>query len=166
MKTFTCGRSQAGASLIVSLIMLVVVTLLVLSAIRSGNINTRIAGNMQARQEARSAAEQAIEQFVSNYANFLPNPRATHTVNVAVNGDQASVGPHQIPVQISQPICKKASRRDDLCPNSVSSGLKCWSTLWEVTATATDSISGASQTVSQGFVAAAGPTFNPGDWGC
>ena len=48
------------------MIMLVLLTLFVLSAINSGTINLRISGNTQAQDEARAAAQQAIEQVVSS----------------------------------------------------------------------------------------------------
>lgn len=65
---------QRGATLIVGLVMLVVLTLLVISAIRSSNTNLRIAGNMQMQEEASTAAQQAIEQVISS--NFTASPTA------------------------------------------------------------------------------------------
>ena len=56
---------QRGATLIVGLIMLIALTLLVVSAIRSGTTNLRIAGNTQIQEEAKAAAQQAIEQYIS-----------------------------------------------------------------------------------------------------
>ena len=50
------ARRQKGMTLVVALVMLVVLTLLVVSAIRFGNINLRIAGNAQSEAEATSAA--------------------------------------------------------------------------------------------------------------
>ena len=57
-------RHQSGITLIVSLIMLVVLTLLVVSAIRFGNLNLKISGNAQAEVEATAAAQVAIEKMV------------------------------------------------------------------------------------------------------
>jgi Tfp pilus assembly protein PilX len=48
-------------TLVVALVMLVVLTLLVVSAIRFGNINLKIAGNAQVETEATAAAQVAVE---------------------------------------------------------------------------------------------------------
>jgi Tfp pilus assembly protein PilV len=58
------GR-QRGATLLVAMIFLIVLMLVVASAIKVTNINTRLAGNTQTQSEAFSAAQQAIEQLIS-----------------------------------------------------------------------------------------------------
>lgn len=55
---------QAGITLIVTLVMLVVLTLLVVSAIRFGNVNLKIAGNVQSKTEAAAATQIAIERVL------------------------------------------------------------------------------------------------------
>ena len=55
---------QQGATLLVGMIMMVVLTLLVVFAIRSGNTNLRIAGNMQTQAEASAATQQVIEKVI------------------------------------------------------------------------------------------------------
>ena len=77
-------HKQRGATLIVGLVMLVVLTLLVISALRSGNANLRIAGNMQTQGEATAASQQAIEQVISS--NFTTTP-ASFVVPVDINND-------------------------------------------------------------------------------
>lgn len=57
-------RKEAGSTLLVSMIMLVVLTLLVVFSIRSGNTNLRIAGNMQSQAEASAATQRVIEQVI------------------------------------------------------------------------------------------------------
>lgn len=57
-------QRQRGATLVVSMIMLMVITVLVVYSIRSGNTNLRIAGNMQRQAEATMASQQAIERVV------------------------------------------------------------------------------------------------------
>lgn len=56
---------QEGASLIVSLIMLIVLTLLVVSAVRTSTGSLKVIGNTQAQSEASASAQQAIEQIIS-----------------------------------------------------------------------------------------------------
>ena len=55
---------ERGMTLVIALVMLVVLTLLVVSAIRFSSINLRIAGNVQSETEAASAAQLAVEQTV------------------------------------------------------------------------------------------------------
>jgi Tfp pilus assembly protein PilX len=86
---------QVGQTLIVALVMLVVLTLLVVSAIRAGNTNLRIVGNMQLQEEVSAAARQATEQVMG--ANFTANP-APQAIDVDINLDgsadyTASVNP-------------------------------------------------------------------------
>lgn len=66
-RTPTLGRislRQRGLTLIVSLIMLVVITLLAVYAIRSGNLSLKIVGNSQRQAEADAATDQVIEQVL------------------------------------------------------------------------------------------------------
>jgi Tfp pilus assembly protein PilX len=160
---------QKGATLVVSLIMLVILTLLVVSAIRSSNSNLRIAGNMQMLSEVSAAAQQAIEQVISS--NFTAAPVAT-TVSVDVNNDGFAV----YSVTVPTPTCNstKALTNADLdVTNSLdqacmgsgtpqntgiinSSGVSgtaqtwCSKQQWDVQANVTDSRSGAKVTQHQG----------------
>jgi type II secretory pathway pseudopilin PulG len=71
----TSIATQRGATLITALVMLVILTLLVVSAMRSSTTNMRITGNMQVQEEAVSAAQQGIEAVMSN--DFTKNPQAS-----------------------------------------------------------------------------------------
>ena len=74
-------RRQAGATLLISLVLLVMLTLFVLTVVNLTSINSRIAGNMQTQIEAQAAAQQAIEQIIST-PYFTTNPQpATIAVN-------------------------------------------------------------------------------------
>lgn len=57
-------RNQSGMTLVVSLIMLLVLTLLVVSAIQFGNVNLKISGNAQTEAEATAATQVAIEKML------------------------------------------------------------------------------------------------------
>jgi hypothetical protein len=150
------------------LIMLVLLTLLVLSAINSGLINLRIAHNMQAEDEARASAQQAIERFVTSYANFYPTPVAQPATGYDINND----GSPDYSVTVAAPVCKRAAQqippRSIACANGVKNGLFCWDTLWEVTATATDPYTntGVKQIVTQGVAITFPPAFLPSSVGC
>lgn len=79
-------RQQAGATLVMGMVMLTLVTLLVVYAIRAGNTNLRIAGNMQTQTEAQWAAQQAIEQLIEQIRavdSMSLIPAQTITVNSA-----------------------------------------------------------------------------------
>jgi hypothetical protein len=167
---------QTGLALVVGLIMLVVLTLLVLSAIHSGTVNLRIAGNMQSQDEARAVAQQAIEQFASDYRNFCtnlppgacipPSPGGKPATGYDINND----GTSDYVVVVSKPVCRRAAAqipaRSTDCASGVRAGLYCWDTLWEVTANASDSRSGVLQTVTGGFAITFDPTVLPSAVGC
>jgi Tfp pilus assembly protein PilX len=159
-------RRQRGVALVIGMIMLVLLTLLVVSAINSGSVNLRITGNMQAQDEARAVAQQAIEQFVSSFANFYPTPQSKVATGYDINND----GTSEYQVSVTAPVCKGASfqipGRSLDCKNGVKSGLFCFDTLWEVTATANDNKTGVSQTVTQGVSITFPPVFVPSSVGC
>jgi len=75
------ARSQRGTSLFVGLIMLILLTLLGISAFQSSNTNLKIVGNMQVRQETLAAAQTATEKVISDPAFVNPaTPPAAATV--------------------------------------------------------------------------------------
>jgi Tfp pilus assembly protein PilX len=59
-------RRQKGATLLVGLIMLVLLTLMAVTSFRLGKSNLQIVGNMQFRNETVRAAEEAIEVAISS----------------------------------------------------------------------------------------------------
>lgn len=168
------NRRQSGASLIVSLIMLVVVTLLVVSAIRAGNSNLRIAGNMQAQTEAAAAVQQAIEQTIDIGTIAVPNDftqiTAPQTIPVTMGAVTYSVAvakpvcENTVPLMSDDPSLSQTNADDKLCfgdgdpgdiildanGNPVVNQTKCNLQNWQITATATESGSGASATLHQG----------------
>ncbi|RZL87885.1 MAG: pilus assembly protein, partial [Variovorax sp.] len=75
-------RAQTGATLLVSMIFLVVLTLIVVSAIRVSNVNTKIVGNMQTQREADAAALHAIEATISTDFTSLPT---ASTIQIDIN---------------------------------------------------------------------------------
>ncbi|MBL8473336.1 MAG: pilus assembly PilX N-terminal domain-containing protein [Rhodocyclaceae bacterium] len=160
-------QSQRGVTLVVALLMLIIITVVVVSAINSSTINLRIAGNAQIRDEARYAAQQAIEQFISSYSKFYPAPAdVVTTVPIDINRD----GTTDYTVSIPRPKCVRVSQqippRTLQCASGARSNLYCWDSVWEVTATATDTNSGVSQTVTQGVSVTFDPLFLPSSAGC
>jgi type IV pilus assembly protein PilX len=64
IKSYNRAR-QDGAALAISLILLVVITLLSISAMRSANLDTKIAVNHQHKQYTFQAAESALTRIVN-----------------------------------------------------------------------------------------------------
>ena len=110
-------RTQRGATLIVALIMLVLLTLFALSSFSTANTNLKVVGNMQQRSEALNATQAAIEtvlstpQFIANPANAVAAPcGAANTLCADVTGDGVAdfttslIGP-DYPAPPHQPTC-------------------------------------------------------------
>jgi len=109
MNHMTTLRSQRGATLIVGLIMLVLITLVVSSAFMLSTTNLKSVANMQYRDEAIGAANAAIEQVISSDAIFFA-PAA----QAIVVGDYS--------VNVAAPVCLYAkevatSSSNDANPN-------------------------------------------------
>ena len=112
---------QHGAALFVSLVMLVVITLFVVSAINMSTVNLRITANTQARGEAIAAAQQAIEQVVST--NFPVNPQE-QTIAVNLHNDSTKT---DYTVTVARPTCvntvpisqEELAQRDNSDPDDV-----------------------------------------------
>ena len=160
------AKRQRGVALVIGMIMLVLLTLLVVSAINTSTTNLKVAGNMQSEDEARAMAQQAIEQFISSYGNFYPVVLGPTTTPFDVNNDATS----DYSVTVAKPVCKRAAQqippRSIDCANGAKNGIYCWDTLWEVAATAVDTKSGVSQSVVQGVSLTFAPDFNPASVGC
>jgi len=91
-------RRERGATLVIGMIMLELLTLFVIAAVNMSTINLRVMGNTQARNEAISAAQQAIEQIATT--DFPKNPVAS-TITVDTTGD----GTSDYSVAIDIPAC-------------------------------------------------------------
>jgi hypothetical protein len=79
----TTPRKQQGATLLLGLIMLVLLTLMAISSFRLGRSNLQIVGNMQFRNETVRAAEEAVEAAISTPGSVTTASAA----NVDINAD-------------------------------------------------------------------------------
>jgi Tfp pilus assembly protein PilX len=139
---------QRGATLLVTLIMLVVLTLFAVTAFNLSSVNLKIVGNFQQVRTTESLVQQAVEQVISSVSNFN-TPAAT---NICVNGTgttaatcTASGGSF---VAVDKPLCFYAAaakgytkKIGELSPED---------TTWEVRASFTDATTKAAAAIVQG----------------
>ncbi|HEY3077250.1 MAG TPA: PilX N-terminal domain-containing pilus assembly protein [Burkholderiales bacterium] len=135
---------QRGATLLISLVFLVVLTLLAVSGINTSIINLRTANNSQISIEAQAAAQQQIEQVLNSMASFTSVAGSDTTTNVDMNGD----GVNDYTVVTKPPKCLSISAAPGYSYAFAGSAPK--DTVWEVIATASDSVFGSSVTLRQG----------------
>jgi Tfp pilus assembly protein PilX len=172
--------AQAGSTLIVAIVFLLLLSTLALAALRSSTTNVQIVGNMQARQEAQAAAQMMIEQTIST-SEFADDPGGVYAktntpaspgaIQTDFNGDDK---PDASGVLAEEPVCLsyKAVNLADLGPDNpvdapcfgsasianpgvlptagAPAGSLCADTQWQVTARGSDARSGSSVTLAQG----------------
>ena len=76
-------RRQSGATLLIGLIMLVLLTLMAVTSFRLGKSNLQIVGNMQFRNETLRAAEEAVEVSISKPTSVT----IASTASIDINAD-------------------------------------------------------------------------------
>ncbi|WP_420475719.1 hypothetical protein [Noviherbaspirillum sp. ST9] len=89
---------QRGATLVVGLIMLALITLTVTTALTLNSTNLKSVGNMQVRNEAIAAANNAIEQVISG--PFAVTPSSTQ-ISIDIDNDDAA----DYIVDVNVPTC-------------------------------------------------------------
>ena len=127
---------ERGAVLVVGLIMLVLITLMLITALNLGTTNYRAMTNMQFRSEAISAANKAIEQVISTPFTAAP---AAEEINVDIDNDTDT----DYIVNVAVPQCISATPAFGADPSSLSlpTGMtvsSTWNTVWDLDATAED----------------------------
>ena len=126
-------QSQRGAALVVGLIMLVLVTVMLISALVMSTSGFRSVSNMQFREEAIAAANRAIDQVISSPFMLTPTEE---TISVDIDND----GDEDYSVDIDEPVCISATKAFGADPSSlqVSPDLtvaSTWNTVWDIRAT-------------------------------
>ena len=161
MKRTPALPRQAGMTLFVAMIILVMVTLLVVSAFRVSNTNLKIVSGMQGRQEAVAASQAAIEEVLSS-SFFTTNASIVAATPVTVDMNNDGVDDYDVtmslptclrtaPVVVTDPPtqtqldCAGSSR----VPGAITPTW-CSNTVWELSATTTDRVTAAKTTVRQG----------------
>jgi Tfp pilus assembly protein PilX len=137
MNLTTC-KSQKGAVLLVSLIMLMLFTVMMAGLFSRSNTTIKAVSNMQMRSQALSAANFAVEQIISS--DFTAAPQA-EAVIIDINNDNVT----DYTASIDAPLCIRAYAASGSSPSSVSlPGLTStnWNTVWEIVSTVSDDVSG------------------------
>ena len=92
---------QRGVTLIIGMIMLVLITVMVISAYSLSSTNFKAVGNMQFRNEAIAAANKAIEQVVgTNFTTGFITVPAQQTITYDNNNDTVT----DYTVTVEQPV--------------------------------------------------------------
>lgn len=137
---------QRGATLVVGLIMLLLLTLMISSAFTLSGSNLKAVGNMQAREEATAAANIALEQVLDSPFTTAPG---AETILVDINND----GTSDYTAEIATPVCIRATVADPAPPSSVSLPVMAsstWNTVWNLESTVSDPLSGAAVRIRSG----------------
>jgi hypothetical protein len=127
---------ERGAALVVGMIMLVLITLMLITALNLGTTNYRAMTNMQFRAEAVSAANKAIEQVISTPFTVAP---AAEDIDVDIDNDADM----DYTVAVATPECIYAAPAFGADPSSLSlptsmTVSSTWNTVWDLDATAED----------------------------
>lgn len=152
---------QRGAVLIVSLLLLIVMTVLGVSAINMTSTDLRIAENTQQQMEAETAVQEAIEQVMSYFENFDINEygygydsNPTVTVNgVKTQLDSSTLAINGRNVVVQSRVCLGARHVEgDSIREKTSTGDSPgkYIKIWEIEASHSDPVSGAQVTLHQG----------------
>lgn len=98
------SSTQRGSTLLVGLIMLILLTLMAISAMNATTSGLQIIGNAQFREEATAAAQQAIERVISS--NFTLNvANSSSNTSSGATSSTVSFGAASYNVQVETPVC-------------------------------------------------------------
>ena len=125
--------AQRGAALVVGMIMLLLITVMLITALNLGTTNFRAVSNMQFRNEAIAAANAAIEQVISSPFTDAP---AAESINVDIDNN----APTDYVVEVAEPQCIFAAQAFGADPSSLSlpasmTVASTWNTVWDLDAT-------------------------------
>ena len=129
-------QAQTGATLVVAMIILLMMTLFAVSSINMSSVNLKIVGNLQAQKALDARAQDVIEQILSDSSKF--NAPLGTTDREFTEGTVAV----DIPVCIDSKVATGYTAvAADIIPQD---------NTWELVATITDSDTGAVTTLHQG----------------
>lgn len=148
MNNLSSRKAQRGATLVVGLIMLVLLTLVMTSAYMLSSGNLKAVGNMQFRDEAIAATNAAIEQIISSDFTTLP---VSSTILVDIDQD----GTDDYSVAVQTPVCVQAVPISGGVANlsGVTSGVPSstdYNSVWDIEARVNSTTTGAAVIIRQG----------------
>ena len=145
---------QRGIVLILSLIMLMVLTLIAVSAIRMSTVNLRSVANAQSRTEAMSTAQRTIDLILSS--NFTDNIAGTaQTLTVSEGGKNYTVVVSRPCIERTSPVQNVSldiTKADDkkCLDTSTNPYSACADTIWQIQVASSSGWFGANVTITQG----------------
>lgn len=143
-------KQQGVITIFIAMIMLILITLLVVTAFSLSTTNLRAVGNVQARDGAVAAAQFVIEQVVGEDFGQPAANKARIDFPVDINED----GVTDYLVNVPTPLCVRHTQATIESSSSVTlpgfSAASAWNTVWEIQAVATDVTTGARVSVVQG----------------
>lgn len=137
-------RRQRGISLIMSLIMLVVLTMIAISATYSTNSSIRVVGNMQMQDESLTAAQMAIDDQLGKLSNFTAP--ADRTLTVDVNRD----GTTDYTATLTAPVCIGSKQKAGYSAQMAENNSAPITTTWDARVNVVSNSTGARVTLNQG----------------
>ncbi len=101
-------QNQNGISLVIALLILLVLTLIGISAISTTTFETNIAGNERLYNRAFYTADSGVDYFVSNASSYVVLAKTTGTVDsqadgIALGGDYFLVNWSKMPSGVGYP---------------------------------------------------------------
>jgi len=148
--------SQRGvATMFVAMVMLILITLMVITAYSLSNMNLKTVGNLQTRKEAIASAESAIEQVIDG-TFWIPKPPDLPALPVSqiidIDIDRDLTDDYSVSVAVLP--CLRATEATITSASSVTlvgfSSSSAWNTVWVLDATATNAASGTRVRVRHG----------------
>lgn len=169
MSYYASVSRQRGATLLVAMVMLVVMTLLAVTSFNLGKGNLQMVGNMQTRVESANAAKAAIEEVISKDFTITPSAAlgSSNSKSYDVNGDgtadvtvtltpapcvmKAQLVKNAQLIMPEQSGCSTDEGQKFGIPGAVTGDSLCSDAIWQIQAVATDSVTQASRTITQGI---------------
>ena len=148
-------KKQEGATLLVGLIMLILLTLMAISSFNLGKGNLQIVGNMQFRNETVRTAEQAVEVAISTPTGVsLATTTNTGGFNVSVTPTlvQAHVKKNSV-IDLNDPAqlgCTLGAAQTFGVDGAATGNSLCAETLYNLRVSAVDTKTNASVVIDQG----------------
>lgn len=160
--------NQRGATLLVALIMLVLMTLAAVMSFNVARSNSAIIGNQQAVQGTTNSAKEALEEALS-HTYFADSPSAPFGNSATKTYDTNGDGTADVTVTMTPAPCVRLVTILPVDPTDTTSqgcvggvlqnmgvegaaqsGTTCADVIWELTAAATDNVTEARTTAVQG----------------